>query len=378
MKKKKSLWETIRRPTLLVDEETVRSNIARMAGLARRSGVIFRPHFKTHQSAVIGNWYRDYGVSAITVSSVTMARYFARHGWQDITVAFPVNLRETEEINTLAGEIQLNILVEHPETAKALTGRLKYETGVFIEIDTGYRRTGVHWDDTDPLEEIMEILHKAPQLRFRGFLSHTGDTYAAASAKEIKELYRTAVERMNYLKKKYLPAFPGLLLSLGDTPSFSLLDSVTDIDEMRPGNFVFYDLMQMFLGSCTWENIAVAMACPVVALYPERKETVIYGGAVHFSKDYLIRNGRKIYGMAVRLTPYGLQLFDPPVYLTGLSQEHGIISMDTAQMKAFRRRDLITVLPVHSCLTANLMSGYLTTSGKKADHLNGNRESTAS
>ncbi len=97
----------INRPTLLVDEALCRRNIARMAEKARIAGVRFRPHFKTHQSAAIGEWFREAGVTAITVSSVSMARYFSGAGWSDITIAFPVNLREMEEINRLAGEIHL-------------------------------------------------------------------------------------------------------------------------------------------------------------------------------------------------------------------------------------------------------------------------------
>ncbi|MFP4059012.1 MAG: hypothetical protein ACLFUC_00845 [Bacteroidales bacterium] len=60
-------------PTLLIDEQKCRANIEKMALRAQKNKVLFRPHFKTHQSATIGNWYRDHGVTAITVSSVKMA-----------------------------------------------------------------------------------------------------------------------------------------------------------------------------------------------------------------------------------------------------------------------------------------------------------------
>jgi len=66
----------IKKPTLVLDENKCRSNIAMMAEKAKRSGVIFRPHFKTHQSVTIGNWFRDEGIENITVSSVTMASFF--------------------------------------------------------------------------------------------------------------------------------------------------------------------------------------------------------------------------------------------------------------------------------------------------------------
>src|SRR6476620_10300974 len=94
-----TLLKQITRPTLLLDEARCRRNIERMASKARRSNVRFRPHFKTHQSAQIGEWFREAGVNAITVSSVKMAEYFASHGWDDITIAFPANWREIEAIN---------------------------------------------------------------------------------------------------------------------------------------------------------------------------------------------------------------------------------------------------------------------------------------
>jgi D-serine deaminase-like pyridoxal phosphate-dependent protein len=89
----KEKYSDISVPTLLLDEGRARRNIFRMADKAASNQVRFRPHFKTHQSAAVGEWFRDVGVTAITVSSVEMARYFAAHGWNDITFAFPVNVR---------------------------------------------------------------------------------------------------------------------------------------------------------------------------------------------------------------------------------------------------------------------------------------------
>lgn len=305
---------------------------------------------------------------------MTMARYFAGHHWKDITVAFPVNLREINEINALAEKIHLNLLADHPAVVKTLAGQLKHETGIFIEVDTGYHRTGVNWENTDLIDALLETIGKSGILRFQGFLSHTGNTYSASSAKEIKKLHRTATDRMNFLKERYLSSFPDLILSLGDTPSFSMMDTVCDIDEMRPGNFVFYDLMQQQLGACSCKDIAIAVACPVVASYPERNELVVYGGAIHFSKEHLMQGKQKIYGLAVRFTENKWVPLEPAAPLTALSQEHGILHMDNRQIAAFQPGDLMYILPVHSCLTANLMGKYLTTTGKELDHMNRSHE----
>ena len=73
-----------------------------MADRAIQYNVRLRPHFKTHQSRQIAGWFREAGINCITVSSLKMAEYFAADGWDDITVAFPVNVLEHERINRLA------------------------------------------------------------------------------------------------------------------------------------------------------------------------------------------------------------------------------------------------------------------------------------
>ncbi len=56
------------KPTLILDKEKCLHNIKFMTGKAKKHHLKFRPHFKTHQSAEIGNWFRDFGVKSIIVS----------------------------------------------------------------------------------------------------------------------------------------------------------------------------------------------------------------------------------------------------------------------------------------------------------------------
>ncbi|HET6557345.1 MAG TPA: amidophosphoribosyltransferase, partial [Prolixibacteraceae bacterium] len=73
----------ITKPTLLLSKDIALQNIEAMASKAAKLHMNFRPHFKTHQSAEIGKWFRDAGVKGIAVSSLTMANYFADAGWDD-------------------------------------------------------------------------------------------------------------------------------------------------------------------------------------------------------------------------------------------------------------------------------------------------------
>ena len=111
--------------------------------------------------------------------------------------------------------------------------------------------------------------------------------------------------------------------------------------------------MQYFIGSCKLTDIAVAVACPVVAVHEERSEAVIYGGAVHLSKESWRNDHRQSYGLAVKFTGNGWDCASPLGFITSLSQEHGILRMNAGVI--LHPGNLVAVLPVHSCLTAHLL-----------------------
>ena len=344
----------ITRPTLVISERICRANIRRMAGKAVSSGVIFRPHFKTHQSLEVAAWFRDHGLDKITVSSAEMAVKFADASWDDITIAFPANIREINIMNDLSGRISLNLLVDSPEVTQVLSNSLVHPCGIFIEIDCGYGRSGIPVHDPEKMNEVLKILKSCDQLSFKGFLLHSGDTYQACSHEEIAEIYHRNINQLKSLKNKYIKDFPEIIISIGDTPACSIVDDLSAADEIRPGNFVYYDLMQHSLGSCTISDIAVTVACPVAGIYPERNELLIYGGAVHLSKEFLEQD-RKYYGLIVQYTADGWSEPIPGTRLISISQEHGIIKTSSQFLKGIQHGDILGILPVHSCLTANLL-----------------------
>ncbi|MCY1719756.1 alanine racemase [Prolixibacteraceae bacterium Z1-6] len=355
----------ILRPTLLIDKEICLRNIEQMAYKAAKHNLRFRPHFKTHQSAQIGEWYKLYGVKAITVSSVQMAEYFAAHGWDDITIAFSLNILEIQNINRLAAAIKLNVLVENKEAANVLKDKASSSLGVYIKIDTGYNRTGIPSSRTGSIDSILEILDSNKKLTFKGFLTHTGHTYQAKSTNEIYSRHFDALLKLRFLKSKYIKQYPSIELSMGDTPSASICNNFEGVDEFRPGNFVFYDLMQHSLGVCEMRDIAVKMVCPVVAKHISRNEIIIHGGAVHFSKDTVLNtDGKPLFGR-IRIQYKGEKvLLDNKHYLSKLSQEHGTLKITPANYEKINIGDLIEIIPVHSCLTANLMGYMQTTEGE--------------
>ncbi|PWI46284.1 alanine racemase [Candidatus Heimdallarchaeota archaeon B3_Heim] len=353
----------ITKPALLIDENKVRQNIKKFVAKTAKSKIHLRPHFKTHQSKTIGNWFKEYGVSRITVSSVDMAKYFVNAGWQDITVAFPLNIRQMDAINQLAHKCKLGVLVESVDSTSILTEKVTTPLSVWIEIDQGYHRTGVQNDNI--LLAIAEILEKESLLNFTGLLTHAGHAYSAQSVDELKKIHQSSMldlkQKQGELKKQ---GFSECQLSLGDTPTCSVSDEYTGIDEIRPGSFVFYDLEQLSLGACTESELAMGVACPVVAKYPKRNQIIIYGGAVHLSKEFQITpTGEKSFGKVALLSDEGWSSALQGTYVSSISQEHGIIHTDTSTLEKVQIGDILFIFPVHACLTANLFSQYRTLTG---------------
>ncbi|MHB8135877.1 MAG: alanine racemase [Anaerolineaceae bacterium] len=362
----------IKKPTLLLDEHIAKNNLDKLIQKLKKQQIIFRPHFKTHQSAEIGEWFRERGINQITVSSVEMAEYFAQSGWKDILIAFPVNILEIESIVRLSHSIKLSLLVESLETAQTLEKSLANSVGIWVKIDVGAGRTGILWNATDEIERLVRYINLTKNLNFLGLLAHSGDTYHAQGIQQIRNIYFEALDRLKSIKGSLESMQLGeIKISVGDTPSASTLEDFGEIDEFRPGNFLFYDVQQYMAGMCKMANIAVGVACPVVSIHKDRQEAVIYGGAIHFSKDSVKLDLETLaYGIVVPIMDNGWDANHSVGYLKSVSQEHGVIRFYENEIDNFHVGDIICILPAHSCLTVHAMRDYINLDGKIISTMN--------
>lgn len=343
-------------PFLKLDSKIAKENIRKMAEKAAENKVEFRPHFKTHQSKKIGRWFKELNVQGITVSSVGMAEYFAEDGWSDITIAFPVNVLEIDRINQLAAKIQLRILVIDTEVISFLDAQLQHSIRVYIELDPKYGRSGIDMDDKSKIAAITNAVQRSKKMHFEGFYAHAGHTYKLRAEEDVLELARSVLTSLGRIKQTF-----GGKICFGDTPSCSLLPSFDNVDQISPGNFVFYDWMQTQIGACSPKEIAVTMHVPVISKFEQRSEVLIHGGAVHFSKEFILNERTPVYGIPAN-TDLG------STYLKSLSQEHGIIHCSEDTYRQYKIGDLVPIYPIHSCLTANLMRKYVDEIGEVYDH----------
>ena len=345
-------------PTLIVNKTIALNNLDRMINVANKNNLILRPHFKTHQSIEIGNWFKEKGVTSITVSSIKMAEFFSSE-WDDITIAFPLNILEIDKLNFMITRNKVKLLIDSISSLKILNSQLQDSIEVYLKIDVGYNRAGLKVEEKQKIKSIIEFCKTSEKISFLGFLAHFGDSYKSRNKLEIKSVFEKSIERIKVLSD----GFPNYQISIGDTPTCSTINKYPEfINEIRPGNFIFYDLAQYKIGSCEIEDIAIRMICPVVSIYEEREEVLIYGGSVHFSKDILRENENDKFGYVYFGEAWDVS--NKIGYIKSLSQEHGIVKLE--KKIDLKIGDQLNVIPVHSCLAVDKM-GMLYESGKRIE-----------
>jgi len=345
--------------TLWLDAAKAKANIRFMAEKAAKHGLRLRPHLKTPQSIDVARWYREVGVTGVTVSSIAMAEYFANDGWNDITLAMPLNVRELPRILALASRIRLNLVIDS-EAVLDLIPDSRFPISVFIKIDAGYHRTGIPAEDLNRIDALVTNIRNSPGLEFGGFLTHAGHSYSCRSHSDIRALHQEQLRQLQPLNR-----FGGIV-SIGDTPTCTVADDFSGIGEIRPGNFIYYDMKMVQISACAPDRISVCMVAPVISIHPDRNEVILHGGSVHFSKDSMTdADGSVSFGQVVRLTENGWADVVDGAFLRSLCQEHGFVTGPPDFIHTLKIGDLVGVLPIHSCLTADCMGEVYTLDGKR-------------
>lgn len=351
-------------PAFLVDHEVVERNCRTMREKAIESRVGFRPHVKTHKTIEIAKMQHGGVVGPITVSTLAEAEFYADAGFDDITYAVPVAPEKLTRAARLAQRVgRFNLLVDDsPGILGALEEGAKKNGAafdVFVKVDCGYHRAGL-----DPLRresvEFVKRLASSGHSRVRGLLTHAGHSYNVRSRDEVLEIAKqesAAVDSFaSALAKEGLP---GLVRSIGSTPTASTSERFTNCDEVRPGNYVFYDAFQAALGSCRGEDVAVSVLSTVIGSYDDR--IIIDAGALALSKDSSPEHLDPELGYG---TVCDLDLQAQPLRLVALSQEHGkIVAALGSKLPRIQVGTKVRVLPNHSCLTAALFERYHVVSG---------------
>lgn len=351
-------------PSLLLDRRRAEHNAARIGERVRTLGARLRPHVKTHKCIEVARLQTAGHGGGITVSTLAEARAFAAHGFRDITYAVPIEPGKFPAVLELvASGVRLALITDDADVPGPLAEaarRAGVTLELFIKVDCGYHRCGVD-PKGNALVELAQRIGERSSLRFAGILTHAGHSYHARGAEAISAVARAERDVMCAAAARLRTAGIEVpTVSVGSTPTAVHVDHLRGVDEVRAGNYVFFDLTQAALGNCTPEDTVLSVLASVVHRDFARRQVVLDAGAIAMSKDrgpveFVSDAG---YGRLVDLDGTDLGLT-----LTGLSQEHGVVrAADGAQLAALDRLPVgarVRVLVNHSCLTAAQHGEYV-------------------
>ncbi len=351
-------------PRLLLDQDRLERNAARMRGRCAALGVVLRPHLKTAKSVEVARIAGGGAPGPVTVSTLAEAEYLAAAGWRDIlyaTAMAPAKVARAARIQRDTGT-RLLLAVDSPEAATLLGAAAASQGasfGVLVEVDCGEHRSGTAPASSELAAVAAAISGAAPHLRLEGVMTHAGHSYALndpAMVRGMAEAERVAA--VSSAEMLCALGHPCPIVSVGSTPTVLFTEHLRGVTEARAGIYLFGDLAQLSRGVCAEADITVSVLATVIGHQRRGPSVVLDAGALALSKDL----------GANRFLPdacYGW-VCDPDTLerlgtlsVETVHQEHGTVPVpDEGWFRRLPIGSTVRILPNHACLTCAAYGSY--------------------
>jgi len=331
------LVQRIDTPEPIVVIDTLQSNVSQMQEFANTRGLNLRPHVKTHKCIQIGRLQIDAGACGITAGNIREAEVFAGEGFTDIFIAYPIWAAGSKaaRIRHLAESIRLRVGVDTSAAIDRLADSMHGASArlqVVVEVDCGAHRSGVASEFAGELARYATKVGLEPV----GVYTYPGqggsgpDARIPAADEQLTAL-ETAVQSLQAV------GIEPVVVSAGSTPTVEFSDRAP-ITEIRPGEYVFYDLDNLRLGACAEDQVALFVAATVVS------DTMPEHVIVDVGTKALGREGSPQKG-------YGRALGVGDGRLLKLNEYHGFLAVDSADRPAVGT--VLPIVPNHVCPVVN-------------------------
>lgn len=348
-------------PSLVLDRVRLERNLARMSAKMRSHGVALRPHLKTAKSAEVARLAVSGESGGITVSTLAEAEYFAGHGFLDITVAAAQSPSKLDRAATLTDRgVTLTLITDSVAGAKAIASH-QGSFRVLVELDSGDGRAGVKPDS----ESFLDIA-RALGPRLHGVMTHAGHSYECDSIQCISDVAEdersTVVSAAGRLRNAGMRCET---VSVGSTPTMTHAATLEGVTEGRPGVYMFQDLFQAAIGSCSRDDIALTVLASVIGVNEAENRFLVDAGALALSKDRSTQSTSQDAG-------YG-EVWDldcnpgfGACHIVRAWQEHGMgTSAQPLPSGKLSVGERVRIGPNHACLTAAAHDRYYVVDGGK-------------
>jgi D-serine deaminase-like pyridoxal phosphate-dependent protein len=331
-------------PALLVELDRLEANISSMASFAKSHCVNLRPHTKTHKCPEIANLQIRAGAHGITCAKIGEAEIMAAAGLNDILIANEIiGDKKIRRLIDLSKKIRLCVAVDSLFGASQLNAALDQANqtiDIVIEINCGQNRCGVL-----PGEDALKLAKAITQLnhlKLRGLMTHAGHAYLQTTQEDVRKVGMQEGEVL--VASAELLRSNGIaveVVSTGSTPTAQYCGSVKGVTEIRPGNYVFYDLTQIDLFSCTLQDCALSVLTTVISC-PANNRVIVDAGKKALTSEPLGRTGEQDRGFGF--------IPEKDAAVNRLSEEHGVLETETR----FEIGEKVRIIPNHACVVVNM------------------------
>ncbi len=344
-------------PCLVVDLAQVKENIEAMQREADKLHCRVRPHIKTHKMPLIAKMQVAAGADGITCAKVSEAEVMADGGLDDIFIAYPqIGAVKTRRVLALARRVKrLIVAVDSLEGARDLS-QAAQEAGqqieVRMEVDLGAGRTGVPMAGALALAQAIVAL---PMLQLEGIFGYKSLVYQGKptadkelAAREEGELLAQAAAMLREA------GIPIQSISGGSSPTGLALAATGQVKEIRPGTYVYKDMMLQRAGVAEAHQLALCYVATVVSCHHD-DYAVIDGGSKTFATDIALNTAPANWDSYARVQDH------PHLRLSRMSEEHGILRAveGSTGLQVGQRLQLF---PLHVCTAVNMHNSlYLLT-----------------
>ena len=325
-------------PALLLDLDAFEANIRLMAQFFADRPTSLRPHAKTHKCPEIACRQIKAGAIGITCAKVGEAEVMVEAGISDILIANQVvGEIKIGRLTDLAGRSRMMVAVDDAANVRQLSAACQAKgvtLRVLVEVDVGMHRCGVEPGGAALrlAQEVAECsgLHLAGLMGYEGHLVQIRDPQERES--KVLEALAPLQETRDLLERHGLPVE---IVSGGGTGTYDVSGSHPPMTEIEAGSYVFMDSTYSQTRP-EFEQALYVLSTIVSRPTPER--LVTDAGRKTISNDF----GNPV--------PIGV----PGASMKGLSEEHGVLTLDDPGSVNLRPGDKMRFVPSHCCTTTNL------------------------
>ena len=332
--------DTLDTPALVVYPDRVTKNLLLLKTFVGDLDRV-RPHIKTNKCPQVAALMMEAGITKFKCATIAEAEMLAMEGARDVLLAYQPIGPKVKRFCALQKKFSgtaFSCLIDNVESLESLSSvaAANRETvRVFIDLNVGMNRTGVH-----PGKEAFALFEEASRckgIEFTGlhvYDGHLRDSDLELRAQKCNEAFRpVAALRQNIGKA----SGRDLVIVAGGTPTFPIHAKRSDV-EVSPGTFIFWDKgYQQILSEQPFEFAALVVTR--VISVPDANTICLDLGHKAIAAENTL--GQRVHF----LNASGLQ----PV---SHSEEHMVFRSEAKH--TFQTGDVLYGVPYHICPTVAL------------------------